>query len=68
MESIQDPVVDSSEAHPNLMNTVPEIVGFRPAELMPKVLKAFKASKTLKGRYASRSPVARATISQRGNA
>jgi hypothetical protein len=43
MEKMRHPVVDASETGPKLMDTILSVVGFRPAQPMSKVLKAFQA-------------------------
>jgi hypothetical protein len=40
-------LVDASETGPKLMDTILSVVGFRPAQPMPKVLKACQASEKI---------------------
>jgi len=46
MKKVEQPEVDMPVSHPQLINTVPEIIGFWSSEFMTKNLKPFYPSRT----------------------
>jgi hypothetical protein len=47
VKKVEHPIVDALKAYPKLIDPVSQIIGFWPAELVPKLLEALKAKPAL---------------------